>query len=91
LFPSSCAGLHCDFREPVAQPISKLAFEFDRRKLTMEDVRELIYKEILEYHPNALRVGWGPCKCKVQDSCGDKFKHWVGGTVLQPVNCKTLR
>lgn len=59
MLPSS-AGLHCDFREPVAQPISKLAFEFDRRKLTMEDVRELIYREILEYHPNVLRVGgWG--------------------------------
>eukprot|EP00198_Chlamydomonas_reinhardtii_P004964 XP_001694300.1 mitogen-activated protein kinase 2 [Chlamydomonas reinhardtii] len=49
------AGLHCVAREPVAQPISKLAFEFDRRKLTLEDVRELIYREILEYHPQMLK------------------------------------
>ncbi|GIL65367.1 hypothetical protein Vafri_19022 [Volvox africanus] len=47
-------GLHCVAREPVAQPLSKMAFEFDRRKLTLEDVRELIYREILEYHPKML-------------------------------------
>lgn len=58
--PPPCAGLHCPSREPTAQPISKLAFEFDRRKLTMDDVRELIYREVLEYHPRALQVvgGW---------------------------------
>mmetsp|Transcript_16295 Transcript_16295/g.35225 ORF Transcript_16295/g.35225 Transcript_16295/m.35225 type:complete len:682 (+) Transcript_16295:136-2181(+) len=48
------AGLHVPSREPCAQPISKLAFEFDRRKLSIEDVRDLIYREILEYHPMAL-------------------------------------
>ncbi|XAR72254.1 Mitogen-activated protein kinase [Bertholletia excelsa] len=37
--------------EPSTKPISKLEFEFERRKLTKDDVRELIYKEILEYHP----------------------------------------
>ncbi|XP_031268744.1 mitogen-activated protein kinase 12 [Pistacia vera] len=37
------------------QPISKLEFEFERRKLTNEDVRELIYREILEYHPHMLQ------------------------------------
>ncbi|XP_044489385.1 mitogen-activated protein kinase 9-like [Mangifera indica] len=37
------------------QPISKLKFEFERRKLTKEDVRELIYREILEYHPHMLQ------------------------------------
>ena len=51
-------------REPSALPISKLAFEFDRRKLTMEEVRELIYREGLEYHPTALAAhlsGVGEC------------------------------
>ncbi|KAI8018493.1 Mitogen-activated protein kinase 9 [Camellia lanceoleosa] len=38
-------------REPATQPISKLEFEFERRKLAKDDVRELIYREILEYHP----------------------------------------
>ncbi|KAE8676039.1 Mitogen-activated protein kinase 12 [Hibiscus syriacus] len=33
-------------REPSTQPISKLEFEFERRKLAKYDVRELIYKEI---------------------------------------------
>ncbi|XP_024545126.1 mitogen-activated protein kinase 15 isoform X2 [Selaginella moellendorffii] len=38
-------------REPAANPISRMEFEFERRRLTREDVRELIYREILEYHP----------------------------------------
>ncbi|KAF7822275.1 mitogen-activated protein kinase 9-like [Senna tora] len=43
-------------REPVSnQPISKLEFEFERRKLSKDDVRELIYREILEYHPQMLQ------------------------------------
>nr|XP_004301256.2 PREDICTED: mitogen-activated protein kinase 9-like [Fragaria vesca subsp. vesca] len=42
-------------REPATQPISKLEFEFERRKLTKDDVRELIYREILEYHPQMLQ------------------------------------
>lgn len=48
------AGLHNKAREPAAQPVSKLAFEFERRKLSTEEVRELIYREILEYHPQML-------------------------------------
>lgn len=42
-------------REPSAQPVSKLEFEFERRRVTKEDVRELIYREILEYHPQMLK------------------------------------
>lgn len=42
-------------REPACQPISKLEFEFERRRVTKEDVRELIYREILEYHPQLLK------------------------------------
>ncbi|GAB2213041.1 hypothetical protein Drorol1_Dr00021056 [Drosera rotundifolia] len=42
-------------REPSTQPISKLEFEFEKRKLTKDDVRELIYREILEYHPQMLQ------------------------------------
>ncbi|KAM3213139.1 hypothetical protein ACQJBY_065879 [Aegilops geniculata] len=41
-------------REPSRHPISKLEFEFERRKVTKDDVRELIYREILEYHPQML-------------------------------------
>ncbi|MCL7048493.1 hypothetical protein MKW94_026225 [Papaver nudicaule] len=42
-------------REPSTQAISKFEFEFERRKLSKEDVRELIYREILEYHPQMLQ------------------------------------
>ncbi|KAL2546011.1 Mitogen-activated protein kinase 9 [Forsythia ovata] len=41
--------------EPSTQPISKFEFEFERRNLTKDDVRELIYSEILEYHPQMLQ------------------------------------
>ncbi|KAH1043515.1 hypothetical protein GLYMA_09G177300v4 [Glycine max] len=48
-------GLSNVDREPSStQPISKLEFEFERRKLAKDDVRELIYREILEYHPQML-------------------------------------
>lgn len=33
-------------REPSTQPISKLEFEFERRKVGKDDVRELIYREV---------------------------------------------
>lgn len=32
--------------EPCTQPISKFLFEFERRRMTKEDVRELIYREV---------------------------------------------
>lgn len=40
-------GLANSEREPITQPISKLEFEFERRKLARDDVRELIYREVL--------------------------------------------
>uniref|UniRef100_A0A7N0UNK2 mitogen-activated protein kinase n=1 Tax=Kalanchoe fedtschenkoi TaxID=63787 RepID=A0A7N0UNK2_KALFE len=42
-------------REPSAQPVTKMEFEFERRRITKDDVRELIYREILEYHPKMLK------------------------------------
>ncbi|KAF6156169.1 hypothetical protein GIB67_024139 [Kingdonia uniflora] len=42
-------------REPSCQPITKLEFEFERRRVTKEDIRELIFREILEYHPSLLK------------------------------------
>jgi len=41
--------------EPITEPISKFEFEFEKRKLGKDDVRELIYREILEYHPHMLQ------------------------------------
>ncbi|KAM0938184.1 putative mitogen-activated protein kinase CMGC-MAPK family [Dioscorea sansibarensis] len=42
-------------REPSCHPITKLEFEFERRRVTKEDIRELIFREILEYHPQLLK------------------------------------
>ncbi|XP_057429871.1 mitogen-activated protein kinase 16-like [Lotus japonicus] len=42
-------------REPSAQPVTKMEFEFERRRITKEDVRELIYRETLEYHLKMLQ------------------------------------
>ena len=33
--------------EPAEQPICKLEFEFERRRVSKEDVRELIYREVI--------------------------------------------
>lgn len=43
--------------EPAAQGISEMEFEFERRRVTEDDVRELIYREVRTiYHLN-LRLG----------------------------------
>ncbi|XP_051126239.1 mitogen-activated protein kinase 15-like [Andrographis paniculata] len=48
-------GLCRPEREPSCQPISKMEFEFERRKVTKDDIRELIFREVLEYHPQLLK------------------------------------
>ncbi|TQD72300.1 hypothetical protein C1H46_042172 [Malus baccata] len=48
-------GLSRIEREPLCQPITKMEFEFERRRVTKEDIRELIFREILEYHPQLLK------------------------------------
>ncbi|KAG2390893.1 Mitogen-activated protein [Vigna angularis] len=42
-------------REPSCQPITKMEFEFERRRVTKEEIGELIFREILEYHPQLLK------------------------------------
>ncbi|KAL0920012.1 hypothetical protein M5K25_009112 [Dendrobium thyrsiflorum] len=42
-------------REPSCQPITKMEFEFERRRVSKEDIRELIFREILEYHPQLFK------------------------------------
>jgi serine/threonine protein kinase len=72
------AGLSQPSREPSAQPISKLAFEFERRKLGVDEVRELIYREVLEYHPQMLAdyLAGGPRQPNfVYPSAVDNFKR----------------
>ncbi|PSS01462.1 Mitogen-activated protein kinase [Actinidia chinensis var. chinensis] len=82
-------------REPSAQPVTKMEFEFERRRVTKEDVRELIYREILEYHPKMLKEhleGAEPTGF-MYPSAVDQFKkqfayleehYGNGGTVAPP-------
>lgn len=64
-------------REPSTQAISKLEFEFERRKLAKDDVRELIYREILEYHPQMLQeyIRGGDQTSFMYPSGVDRFKR----------------
>nr|TKW15620.1 hypothetical protein SEVIR_5G249700v2 [Setaria viridis] len=63
--------------ESISRPISKLEFEFERRKLARDDVRELIYREILEYHPQILQqfLCGGDKSNFVYPSGVDRFKR----------------
>lgn len=48
-------GLADVSREPSRRPLPKDVFAWDNRKLSREEVRELLYEEILHYHPQAKR------------------------------------
>ncbi|CAD6332733.1 unnamed protein product [Miscanthus lutarioriparius] len=41
-------------REPSCQPIRKVEFDFEHKRMSKEEIRELIFREILEYHPQLL-------------------------------------
>ncbi|MCO5606422.1 hypothetical protein L7F22_060610 [Adiantum nelumboides] len=75
-------------REPSAQPISKLEFEFERRRVSKEDVRDLIYREILEYHPLVLKeYGKGADRPNFLypsaiDQFRKQFSHLEGGGLM---------
>jgi serine/threonine protein kinase len=48
-------GLADRSREPSAEVVSRTEYAFESKKLSPEEVRDLLYKEILEYHPQAKR------------------------------------
>ncbi|GLJ31660.1 hypothetical protein SUGI_0636140 [Cryptomeria japonica] len=82
-------------REPLAQAITKMEFEFERRRVTKEDMRELIYREILEYHPQMLKefLQGGDSTNFMYPSAVDQFKkqfayleeHYGKGGVVIPL------
>ncbi|XP_058082008.1 mitogen-activated protein kinase 15-like [Magnolia sinica] len=81
-------------REPFAKPVTKMEFEFERRRLTKEDVRELIYQEILEYHPKILKTLEGTDSMGfMYPSAVDQFKkqfayleeHYGNGVTVAPL------
>jgi mitogen-activated protein kinase 1/3 len=41
-------------RKPSCQPIRKVEFDFEHKRMSKEEIRELIFREILEYHPQLL-------------------------------------
>lgn len=42
--------LHCPEDEPIAKSVSKMEFEFEKYNLTLQQLKDLIYEEILLYH-----------------------------------------
>ena len=44
------AALHFPDDEPVTTPVSLFDFEYERQLLTMRDLKDLMYEEILLYH-----------------------------------------
>ncbi|KAL8223980.1 hypothetical protein R6Q57_019455 [Mikania cordata] len=64
-------------QEPATHAIPKLEFEFERKKLAKDDVRELIYREILEYHPQMLQeyIRGGEQTSFMYPSGVDRFKR----------------
>ena len=49
------ATLHFPDDEPTANPVSLFDFEYERQLLTMRDLKDLMYEEILLYHFNSKR------------------------------------
>ena len=47
-------SLHNINKEPECAPVSKLDFGFEFKKMDVDGIRKLIYREILEYHPDVL-------------------------------------
>jgi serine/threonine protein kinase len=43
-------SLHCPEDEPITNPVSRFDFDFERQLLTMRDLKDLIFEEILMYH-----------------------------------------
>ncbi|KAL4560644.1 hypothetical protein LXL04_032797 [Taraxacum kok-saghyz] len=82
-------------KESFAHPIiTKREFEFEKRRLCTEDIRERIYKEILEYHPNMVKneaqssgFTYQSAFDKFQKQFSDVEEHYskgkVGGKVLR--------
>ena len=60
-------GLADPSREPAAEVVSRTGYTFESKKLTREEVRSLLYREILEYHPQAKREFEG----------GEKASHFM--------------
>ncbi|PIN19812.1 Mitogen-activated protein kinase [Handroanthus impetiginosus] len=82
-------------REPSCQPFSKLEFEFEQRRTTKQDIRELIFQEILEYHPQLLKdymAGNGGSSFRYPSALGHFKKQFAyleendgkGGPVIHP-------
>lgn len=42
--------LHCDDDEVIGQPVELADFEFEQENLTIEQMKDMIYEEILLYH-----------------------------------------
>ena len=63
-------SLHCPDDEPVDRAVSKFDFEFEKQLLTMRDLKDLIYEEILLYHFPDKRSEYEAQKIEFERSAG---------------------
>jgi len=47
-------ALSCPSDEPMREPLDSALFEFERRKVTMESLRDELYAEMLTYYPELM-------------------------------------
>ena len=56
------ASLYYPDDEPTTKPVSLFDFEFERQSMTMRDLKDLMYEEILFYHFNEKREAYEKAK-----------------------------
>ena len=56
------ASLYYPDDEPTTKPVSLFDFEFERQSLTMRDLKDLMYEEILFYHFNQKKEAYEKAK-----------------------------
>lgn len=77
-------GLADPSREPTARPVKVEDFEFEKRKIGKEEVRRLLYEEILEYHPQAKREFEGAeLGSSYRSGGGDQFGEQFAAAQIQ--------
>ena len=50
--------LHCPTDEPTRDPVPAIEFDFEKHKLSLEQLKDLVYEEILMYHFEDFRTSY---------------------------------
>eukprot|EP00828_Plagiopyla_frontata_P047737 TRINITY_DN8920_c0_g2_i2.p1 TRINITY_DN8920_c0_g2~~TRINITY_DN8920_c0_g2_i2.p1 ORF type:complete len:298 (+),score=40.30 TRINITY_DN8920_c0_g2_i2:122-895(+) len=58
------ATFHCPEDEPVTKPVEPVDFEFEAHALTLQQLKDMIYEEILLYHYGSFKTEYEQKKAK---------------------------